>query len=152
MGRRAPTPSSGVLPPDLRLEGEKLLIVDDDMRTVYALSALLQAKGADVVTAENGREALRALDASPGISCVLMDIMMPEMDGYEAIRRIRSTGRFDSLPIVVLTAKAMAAEHETCIDVGATGYLSKPVDGAKLLALLQSQLRLAEGRGGLQPS
>jgi CheY-like chemotaxis protein/signal transduction histidine kinase len=124
--------------PAARLDGLKILLVDDDMRTVYALSALLKAKGALIDVADTGRAALTELDAHPDVDLVLMDIMMPEMDGYEAMRRIRSDGRFPDLPIVALTAKAMKGDSELCLAAGATDYLPKPVDPERLISLLQS--------------
>lgn len=115
------------------LKGLRLLLVEDDMRTVYSLSALLQSRGCGVVVAENGREALDLLSTDEKFDCVLMDIMMPQMDGYEAIGHIRANPRLMGLPIIALTAKAMSGERERCLDAGANDYLSKPVDGAKLL-------------------
>ncbi len=123
-------------PGDRSLAGVKLLLADDDMRTVYALSALLRGKGADVIVAENGREALEQLAAHRDISCVLMDVMMPEMDGYEATRRLRGDPRFEKLPVITLTAKAMKGERERCLEAGASDYLAKPVDSSLLLATL----------------
>ncbi|HKP61270.1 MAG TPA: response regulator [Polyangiales bacterium] len=128
----------------LRLDGVKLLLVDDDMRTVYALSALLRAKGADVWVADTGRSALVELDAHPNVEIVLMDIMMPEMDGYEAMRHIRKDPRFRLLPIVALTAKAMQGDREKCLEAGATDYLPKPIDPERLVALLHERLRPVE--------
>jgi CheY-like chemotaxis protein/signal transduction histidine kinase len=127
--------------PDVSLEGERILLADDDMRTVYALSALLRGKGAEVLVAENGREALELLFARPDVSIVLMDVMMPEMDGYEALRRMRADGRFGTLPAIALTAKAMKGERERCIAAGATDYLAKPVDPGRLLKTLAGALK-----------
>jgi CheY-like chemotaxis protein len=131
------------LPGDRSLAGVKLLLADDDMRTVYALSALLRGKGAEVVVAENGREALEQLAAHRNVSCVLMDVMMPEMDGYEATRRLRADPRFAALPVIALTAKAMKGERERCLEAGASDYLAKPVDSSQLLATLAKWI--AEG-------
>ncbi|MBX3189654.1 MAG: response regulator [Labilithrix sp.] len=128
------------LPANVRFDGRVVLVVDDDMRTVYALSAALRAKGVDVVVADNGIAALETLAATPNVDAVLMDIMMPEMDGYEAMRRIRAQPQFRVLPIIALTAKAMRDDRDKCIEAGATDYLPKPVDAAKLLALLQRAL------------
>jgi CheY-like chemotaxis protein/HAMP domain-containing protein len=130
-------------PGDRSLAGVKLLLADDDMRTVYALSALLRGKGAEVVVAENGREALEQLAAHRNVSCVLMDVMMPEMDGYEATRRLRADPRFAALPVIALTAKAMKGERERCLEAGASDYLAKPVDSSQLLATLAKWI--AEG-------
>lgn len=119
------------------LSGLRLLLVEDDMRTVYSLSALLQSRGCEVLVAENGREALEVLKVQPAVACVLMDIMMPEMDGYETMRHLRESDSFRDLPIIVLTAKAMVGERERCIEAGASDYLSKPVDGDALFAALE---------------
>jgi tubulin-specific chaperone A len=119
------------------LNGKTLLIVDDDMRNVFALSSVLEGKGMQVVAAEHGKEALDLLEAHPEVGIVLMDIMMPEMDGYEAIGHIRTHPQFNKLPIIALTAKAMKGDRQRCIDAGASDYLSKPVDTNKLLSLLR---------------
>jgi CheY-like chemotaxis protein len=131
--------ASAAEPPrvDTSLRGIKLLLVEDDIRTVYSLSALLRSKGAEVVTAETGGEALDALERHGDIRGVLMDVMMPEMDGYEAMRRMRRDRRFVNLPVLALTAKAMAGERERCLDAGATAYLPKPIETDKLLFALQ---------------
>jgi CheY-like chemotaxis protein len=131
----APKPHAG-----LALDGKKVLIADDDMRTVYALSALLRDRGADVVVAETGREALRALDEHANVGAVLMDIMMPDMDGYEAMRRVREQQRFADLPLIALTARAMKGERERCEEAGASDYMTKPVDPSGLLSALQHWL------------
>ncbi len=138
LGSRIPaaSPSDAALVPDVSLEGTKLLLAEDDMRTVYAISAVLQGKGAQVIVAETGAEALELLANNPDVDGVLMDIMMPEMDGYEAMRRLRADDRFTDLPVIALTAKAMKGERERCIMAGASEYLSKPVDASRLLSLL----------------
>ena len=118
-------------------EGKQLLLVDDDMRNIYALSAQLEELGFDITIANNGRESLEALDANPDIDIVLMDIMMPEMDGYEAMGHIRDQARFKKLPILALTAKAMKDDRAKCIDAGANDYCSKPIDMTKLTSLLR---------------
>jgi signal transduction histidine kinase/CheY-like chemotaxis protein/HAMP domain-containing protein len=125
-------------PTELRLDGRKIIVADDDMRTVYALSATLRAKGAVVFVADTGRTALTMLDAHPDVDAVLMDIMMPEMDGYEATRRIRENARFRSVPIIALTAKAMKGDREKCLEAGASDYLPKPIDARRLLSMLQA--------------
>ncbi len=125
---------------DVHLDKRRILLVDDDMRTVYALSALLRAKGAEVLTADTGRAALEMLGAHPNTEGVLMDVMMPEMDGYEAMRRIRQDARFERLPVIALTAKAMKGEREKCIEAGASDYLTKPIDADQLLTMLQAWL------------
>ncbi|HEY2406678.1 MAG TPA: response regulator, partial [Polyangiaceae bacterium] len=129
--------------PEVALDGVTLVLAEDDMRTVYALSALLRGKGANVVVAETGREALSALEQHPATRAVLMDVMMPEMDGYEAMRRLRQDARFAALPVIALTAKAMKGERERCIEAGASDYLSKPIDSDKLLETLDHWLRKA---------
>jgi CheY-like chemotaxis protein len=125
---------------DVDLQGRKILVVDDDMRTVYALSAMLRAKGAEVVAADTGHAALDVLNAQPDVQLVLLDIMMPEMDGYEALRRLRQQERFRHLPVIALTAKAMKGDREQCLRAGATDYMSKPIDPDRLLAMLRGQL------------
>ena len=119
------------------LEGKKILIVDDDMRNIFSLSSALSEKHIAIYEAENGREALKQLDTFPDIDLVLMDIMMPEMDGYEAMRRIRQDSRFQDLPIIALTAKAMKGDREECLKAGASDYIPKPVDMDKLFSLLR---------------
>ncbi len=129
-----PSPPPNGAYANVRLEGKQILLTDDDMRTVYAVSALLRGRGAGVVVAETGLVALQALrDSQSRIDCILMDIMMPEMDGFEAIAAIREQSQFDGVPIIALTAKAMASDREKCLALGANEYLPKPVDGALLL-------------------
>jgi CheY-like chemotaxis protein/CHASE3 domain sensor protein len=118
-------------------EGKKLLVVDDDMRNVFALRNIFLKKGFEIVVAKTGKEALEKLNEHPTLDLVLMDIMMPEMDGYEAMRRIRSDPRFQKLPIIALTAKATANDRENCLQAGANDYLSKPLDLDHLLSLLR---------------
>jgi CheY-like chemotaxis protein/signal transduction histidine kinase len=125
---------------DSSLLGARVLLADDDMRTVYAVSALLRSRGAMVSVADSGLEALRLLEEDPDVDIVLMDIMMPQVDGYEAMRRIRSQDRFVDLPIVALTAKAMKGERERCLDAGASDYLPKPLDAERLLFTLKRWL------------
>jgi CheY-like chemotaxis protein/signal transduction histidine kinase/HAMP domain-containing protein len=141
--RMTPPPRTATLvasAPDRRLAGKKLLLVDDDMRTVYAVSALLRARGAEVLVADTGRAALDMLGQHPDVEGVLMDIMMPEMDGYEAMRRIRQDVRLQSLPVIALTAKAMKGEREKCLDAGASDYLTKPIDADHLMTVLHTWL------------
>jgi CheY-like chemotaxis protein len=136
--RPFPTPPGTAMTVDLG--GRRILIADDDMRTVYALSAMLRSKGLDVLVADTGAAAIAVLNDHPEVDAVLMDIMMPEMDGYEAIRRIRTDPRFAKLLVVALTAKAMKGDREKCLEAGATEYLPKPVDGDRLLSLLGTYL------------
>ena len=119
------------------LRGKKVLLVDDDMRNVFALSALLEENQMTVITAGNGLEALDQLNQHTNIALVLMDIMMPEMDGYEATQRIRADERFAYLPVIALTAKAMTSDREKCLEAGASDYITKPVDSTQLLSLMQ---------------
>ncbi|MGP3923464.1 HAMP domain-containing protein [Streptomyces sp. 8N616] len=120
--------------PGRLLAGRQILIIDDDIRNVFALTHVLGRVGITVKYAENGREGLEVLDRSPDVSLVLMDIMMPEMDGYETIRAIRDTPRLADLPIIALTAKAMPGDREKAIDSGASDYVPKPVDVDRLLS------------------
>jgi CheY-like chemotaxis protein len=122
---------------DAVFEGKKVLIVDDDVRNVFALTSVFERRGMEVVFAENGREGIEALKANPDISLVLMDIMMPEMDGYEATRAVRQMPEFQRLPIVALTAKAMKGDREKSIASGASDYITKPVDVDQLLSLMR---------------
>ncbi|HXQ62646.1 MAG TPA: response regulator [Acidimicrobiales bacterium] len=124
-------------PGDSAIDGTRILVVDDDFRNVFALSALLERSHADVVVAESGAEALAALERTPEIDIVLMDIMMPAVDGYDTIRAIRADDRFARLPIIAVTSKVMAGERQRCIEAGANDYVPKPVDTAELLAALR---------------
>ena len=122
---------------DELLRDRKVLIVDDDMRTAFAMSRLLLDCGMKTLKAENGDKALRLLEENQDVDIVLMDIMMPVMDGYEAMKRIRSQERLRRLPIIVLTAKAMPEDREKCLAAGANDYLSKPVDQKRLLSMMR---------------
>ena len=122
---------------DRVFEGRTILLVDDDVRNVFALTSALEQRGANVVVGRNGFEAISKLDEEPGIDLVLMDVMMPGMDGLEATRRIRADGRFDRLPIIAITAKAMKDDQEQCLAAGANDYLAKPIDLARLYSLLR---------------
>jgi CheY-like chemotaxis protein len=119
------------------LNGKKILIADDDVRNIFSLSKALEAYNVEVMSAIDGKEALKQLDENPDIDVVLMDIMMPEMDGYEAMQKIRTQQRFRNLPIIAVTAKAMTGDREKCIKAGASDYISKPVDVDQLLSLLR---------------
>ena len=121
---------------DRPFKGAKILVVDDDVRNVFALTALLERGRADVTVAESGAEALAALERKPDIDLVLMDIMMPGMDGYTAIRAIRALDRFESLPIIAVSGKGVLGESQRCVDAGANDYVPKPVDSAELVAAI----------------
>jgi CheY-like chemotaxis protein len=117
--------------------GKKVLIVDDDVRNVFALTSVLEANGMEVVFAENGREGIDTLRENPDVDLVLMDIMMPEMDGYETMQAVRQMPEFKQLPIISLTAKAMRGDRERSIQSGASDYITKPVDTDQLLSLMR---------------
>ncbi|MBL1203524.1 MAG: response regulator [Nostoc sp. GBBB01] len=119
------------------LANRKILIVDDDLRNIFALTSFLEAYQMQVLFAENGRDGIETLQVNPDINIVLMDVMMPEMDGYETTRAIRQQQEFRSLPIIALTAKAMPGDREKCIEAGASDYITKPVDSEQLLSLLR---------------
>jgi CheY-like chemotaxis protein/HAMP domain-containing protein/GAF domain-containing protein len=119
------------------LAGRRVLIVDDDVRNIFALTSALESYNMKVVHAENGQRGIDLLKANPGVEAVLMDIMMPEMDGYEAIAAIRQMDNFKTLPIIALTAKAMKADRDHCLEVGASDHISKPLDMDHLLSLLR---------------
>jgi CheY-like chemotaxis protein len=119
------------------LKGKKILIVDDDIRNIFAMTSLLERYHLQTFSAENGRIALERLQETPEVDAVLMDIMMPDMDGYDTMRAIRKFGRFRALPLIAVTAKAMKGDREKCIDAGASDYLAKPVDSAELLSMLR---------------
>ena len=125
---------------DEALIGRKVLVVDDDVRNIFALSSVLERRGMTVLTAGTGREAIQTLEATPDIAIVLMDIMMPEMDGYETMQVIRQNSEFRRLPIIALTAKAMKGDREKCLEAGASEYMAKPVNTDQLLSGLRTWL------------
>lgn len=118
-------------------EGKRILLVEDDIRNIFSLVSVLESYKLNVVFTENGREALEMLQKDHNFDLVLMDIMMPEMDGYETMKAIREIPQFDKLPIIALTAKAMKEDRQRCIDAGASDYITKPIDVEKLLSLLK---------------
>jgi HAMP domain-containing protein/CheY-like chemotaxis protein/signal transduction histidine kinase len=125
---------------DDALVGKKVLVVDDDVRNIFALSSVIERRGMTVITAGTGREAIAKLESTPDIAIVLMDIMMPEMDGYETMQVIRQNSSFRRLPIIALTAKAMKGDREKCLEAGASEYLAKPVNTEQLLSSLRMWL------------
>jgi CheY-like chemotaxis protein/signal transduction histidine kinase/HAMP domain-containing protein len=125
---------------DDALQGRNVLVVDDDVRNIFALSSVLERRGMRVLTAGTGREAIATLESTPELAIVLMDIMMPEMDGYETMQVIRQNPSFRRLPIIALTAKAMKGDREKCLEAGASEYLAKPVNTEQLLAALRTWL------------
>ena len=112
-------------------------IVDDDMRNIDALTSLLERHKMNVMYAESGGEGIEVLKKTPDIDVVLMDVMMPEMDGYEAMRLIRSMEEYKNLPMIALTAKAMKGDREKCMEAGASDYITKPIDAQQLVSLLR---------------
>jgi CheY-like chemotaxis protein len=114
-----------------------VLVVDDDVRNIFALNSLLERHGMNVITATNGQDAINLLDSNQDLALILTDVMMPEMDGYETMRRIREIPAFRTLPIIALTAKAMKGDREKCLEAGASDYIAKPVDTEQLLSLLR---------------
>jgi CheY-like chemotaxis protein len=125
---------------DEALVGRKVLVVDDDVRNIFALSSVLERRGMTVVTAGTGREAIATIESTPDLAIVLMDIMMPEMDGYETMQVIRQNPSLRRLPIIALTAKAMKGDREKCLEAGASEYLAKPVNTEQLLSALRMWL------------
>jgi CheY-like chemotaxis protein len=119
------------------LAGKKVLIVDDDVRNIFALTSVLERVGIEVLHAETGRAGIETLVSTPGVDGVLMDVMMPGMDGYETMRAIREIDAFRSLPIIAVTAKAMKGDREKCLGAGASDYIPKPVDLEQLFSMLR---------------
>lgn len=119
------------------LRGRKVLIVDDDARNIFALSIVLENQDMTILSATNGRQAIEIIKETPDLSIILMDIMMPEMDGYQTMREIRGLPELQDLPILALTAKAMKGDREKCLEAGASDYIAKPVDSAQLLSLMR---------------
>jgi HAMP domain-containing protein/CheY-like chemotaxis protein/signal transduction histidine kinase len=125
---------------DEALAGKRVLVVDDDVRNIFALSSVLERRRMNVLTASTGREAIEILESTPDVAIVLMDIMMPEMDGYQTIQAIRANPNFRRMPIIALTAKAMKGDREKCLEAGASEYLAKPVNTEQLLSALRMWL------------
>ena len=138
--RRKSSECSTVCTVDEDLFGRTVLVVDDDVRNIFALSSVLERRGMKVLTATTGREAVETLESTTDLAIVLMDIMMPEMDGYETMQVIRHNPSLRRLPIVALTAKAMKGDREKCLEAGASDYLAKPVNTEQLLSTLRTWL------------
>ena len=143
MNAAHPAPSLGTAdpPPEAEaravpeLAGAKILIVDDDIRNIYSLTSVLESHDVEVLHAERGRDGILILEQTPGIDVALIDIMMPEMDGYETMQQIRTLPELAGLPLIAVTAKAMKGDRQKCLDAGASDYIAKPVDIELLLAL-----------------
>jgi CheY-like chemotaxis protein len=123
------------------LPGKKVLLVDDDVRNLFALTTALERYGLDVISAESGQEAIDILNEDKSIDIVLMDIMMPEMDGYETMKRIRKDEKHKDLTIIAVTAKAMKGDRQRCIESGASDYMTKPVNVEQLSSLMRVWLK-----------
>jgi CheY-like chemotaxis protein len=132
--------SNGAEPADLSLAGKKVLVVDDDIRNIFALTAMLERQKMEVISVDAGQEAIETLERSQDIDVALVDVMMPEMDGYTTMAKMRAMRSFKERPIIALTAKAMKGDREKCIEAGASDYIAKPVNNAHLLAMLRSWL------------
>jgi CheY-like chemotaxis protein len=142
--QRLPEPQRKIIEklkhPGQIMVGKKALVVDDDIRNIFAMTSLLEHNQMSVVSAESGKDALRVLSENPDIDLVLMDIMMPEMDGYDTMQEIRKSEKYRSLPIIAVTAKAMKGDREKCIEMGASDYITKPIDSNQILSLMQNWL------------
>jgi CheY-like chemotaxis protein len=149
--RQAPAPqampeAAGGMRPVPELGGARILIVDDDIRNIYSLTSVLESHGVEVMHAEGGREGIAILEQTPGIDIALIDIMMPEMDGYETMQQIRAQPALAEVPLIAVTAKAMKGDRQKCLDAGASDYIAKPVDIELLLALLRVWLARSRER------
>ena len=144
--RRQPEPRA--LP---ELAGAKILIVDDDIRNIYSLTSVLESYDVEVLHAERGTDGILILEQTPGIDVALIDIMMPEMDGYETMQQIRDAPDLADLPLIAVTAKAMKGDRQKCLDAGASDYIAKPVDIELLLALLRVWIGKAAAARRLPP-
>ena len=127
---------------ELSLATKRILIVDDDIRNIFALTAMLERQQMEVFSVDSGKEALETLERNPDIAIALVDVMMPEMDGYETMTKMREMATFKDRPIIALTAKAMKGDREKCIEAGASDYIAKPVNNSHLLSMLRSWLSL----------
>jgi CheY-like chemotaxis protein/nitrogen-specific signal transduction histidine kinase len=145
----APTGSAAPMP---ELAGARILVVDDDVRNIYSLTSVLEAHDVKVLHAESGAEGIRILETAPHIDAALVDIMMPDMDGYETMRRIRANSAIADIPLIAVTAKAMKGDRQKCLDAGASDYISKPVDIDILLALVRVWLGRSKSQRQPRPS
>jgi CheY-like chemotaxis protein len=148
----APTKRAPRGKPQTELANRRVLIIDDDIRNIYSLTSVLEAQGAEVLHAERGAEGIGILENNPDVDVALVDIMMPEMDGYETMRRIRSNPAISAIPLVAVTAKAMKGDRQKCLDAGASDYIAKPVDIDMLLALLRVQIERAATSRDAEPA
>jgi CheY-like chemotaxis protein len=128
------------------LDGARVLIVDDDIRNIYSLTSVLESYGVDVLHAERGKDGILILEQTADIDAAMIDIMMPEMDGYETIRQVRDRPDIADVPLIAVTAKAMKGDRQKCLDAGASDYIAKPVDIDLLLALLRVWIGKSRGR------
>jgi CheY-like chemotaxis protein len=138
--------ATSATPPEVHLDGSRVLVVDDDVRNLFAVTSLLERYGVQVMAASSAEEAFGILDRHPDTDLVLMDIMMPGMDGYQATQRIRQSERLAGVPIVALTAKAMPGDRDKCLEAGCNDFLTKPVEPDQLLSLLDRLVRRAGPR------
>jgi CheY-like chemotaxis protein len=146
-----PDPQAAPAPRSVpELAGAKILIVDDDIRNIYSLTSVLESYDVEVLHAERGKDGILILEQTPGIDIALIDIMMPEMDGYETMQQIRHRPALAEVPLIAVTAKAMKGDRQKCLDAGASDYIAKPVDIDLLLALLR--VWIARARESAQPA
>ncbi|MFL6751562.1 MAG: response regulator, partial [Sphingomicrobium sp.] len=133
------------------IAGSRILIIDDDIRNIYSLTSVLEAHDVEVLHAESGAEGIAIMQANPDIDVALVDIMMPDMDGYETMQRIRQTPAIANVALIAVTAKAMKGDRQKCLDAGASDYIAKPVDIDLLLALMRVWIgRARAGQGSKQ--
>ena len=131
------------------IAGSRILIIDDDIRNIYSLTSVLEVHDVEVLHAERGAEGIAIMQSNPDIDAALVDIMMPDMDGYETMRRIRETAGIEDVPLIAVTAKAMKGDRQKCLDAGASDYIAKPVDIDLLLALMRVWIgRARAGQSG----
>nr|NUR36611.1 response regulator [Sphingomonas sp.] len=147
--KAAPRPASLQVP---ELAGAKVLIVDDDIRNIFSLTSVLESYDVQVLHAERGKDGILILEQTPGVDVALIDIMMPEMDGYETMQQIRKREELEDLPLIAVTAKAMKGDRQKCLDAGASDYIAKPVDIELLLALLRVWVARSRERAALEAS